>query len=62
MLLGGVEGVQVWMHPKASERAKAAAAALLKGLSNVGVAATAKEQNPQNPTTDKIDINVGTKF
>ena len=60
-MFGGIEGVQVWTHPKADQRTKEAVAALLEILNKEGIAAYPKEQNEQNPISQQIAINVGTK-
>jgi hypothetical protein len=62
MLLGGMEGVQVWVHPAADPQVRAAATELVNALNDVAPnAAVLREQNPKNPTDNKIGINVGTK-
>jgi|SRR5580658_333672 hypothetical protein len=61
MLLGGVAGVQVWVHPAATESVKRAANALVSALNAEGITAYIKEQNPKNPIDLKIHLSVGTK-
>src|SRR5260370_4473441 len=60
-MLGGIEGVQVWVHPAAEEQVRKAASTLVDALNGAEMAAVLKEQNPQNPKDSKIAINVGTK-
>jgi hypothetical protein len=60
-LLGGIAGVQVWLHPDASDEAKAAAAVLVMALKAEQFDAMLKFQNPQNPKDNMIRLNVGTK-
>jgi hypothetical protein len=60
-LLGGVAGVQVWLHPSADESVKRAADALISALNEEDISATLKEQNPANPKDNKIHLSVGTK-
>jgi hypothetical protein len=59
MMLGGEVGVIVWTHPEAGERAKKAATSLIDALNAEGIEATARLQNPQNPKSDMIAVNVG---
>jgi hypothetical protein len=61
MLLGGVVGVVVWTHPDAEESSKQAAKALIDALNEEGIEATAREQNPKNPKSNMIALNVGSK-
>jgi hypothetical protein len=61
MMLGGVVGVLVWTHPNADEATRKAAASLVAALSAEGIEATAKQENPQNPTSNMIAISVGSK-
>jgi hypothetical protein len=61
MMLGGIVGVQVWTHPDADKSTKEAAAALIKALNAEGIEAGPKQQNPKNPKTNMIAINVGSK-
>jgi len=60
-LLGGMAGVQVWVHPKADINIRDAAEALVGTLNAVHLHAVLKEQNPSNAVDDKIGVNVGTK-
>lgn len=62
MLLGGIVGVQVWMHPAADEDTRQAADALVSALNAAGIETILKVQNAKNnPKNDKIVLNVGTK-
>ena len=61
MMLGGIEGIQVWVHPTADEQVRNAANALVDALNGADLAAVLKEQNPKNPKDNKIGISVGTK-
>jgi uncharacterized membrane protein len=60
-LLGGIAGVQVWVHPDADAPVKAAADALIGALNAEQIEAELKLQNPNNPKDNKIALNVGTK-
>ncbi len=48
-MLGGQIGVQIWNHPDADESTKRAAAALIEALNSEGIAAVARQQNPNKP-------------
>jgi hypothetical protein len=61
MLLGGIEGVQVWVHPAADNQVRNAATALVEVLKAANMSPVLKEQNPQNPKDNKIGINLGAK-
>jgi len=61
MMLGGEIGVLVWTHPDAGENTKKAATALIDALNAQGIEATPKLQNPKNPKSDMISVNVGAK-
>ncbi len=60
-MLGGVIGVFVWTHPDADEATKEAADSLVDALNAEGIEAAREQQNPKNPKTDMININVGAK-
>jgi hypothetical protein len=60
-MLGGIEGVQVWVHPDADDSVKKAADALVEALNDEDMDAVLKEQNPANPKDNKIHLNIGTK-
>jgi hypothetical protein len=60
-LLGGMAGVQVWVHPNADPKVKKAADALMAALNDAALAPVMKLQNPANQMDNKIAINVGTK-
>lgn len=60
-LLGGLGGVQVWVHPEADLPVKNAANALVAALEEIGKAPTLKLQNPKNAKDNKIRLNIGTK-
>ena len=60
-MLGGIAGVQVWVHPDADNSVKKAADALILALNAEDIGAILKEQNPANPKDNKIHLNVGTK-
>ncbi len=60
-LLGGIAGVQVWIHPDADPKIKDAANALVLALEALGQAPVLKQQNPKNPKDSKINLNIGTK-
>jgi hypothetical protein len=61
MMLGGEIGVLVWTHPDAGENTKKAAASLIDALNAEGIEATPRLQNPKNPKSDTIGVNVGAK-
>ena len=61
-LLGGIAGVQVWVHPDADLPVKEAATALISALEEIGQNPTLKLQNPKNAKDNKINLNIGTKF
>ena len=60
MMLGGVEGVQVYVNPQASSGTKSAAVALVTALNAEGIGTTSREQNNPNPN-DKLYVDVGSK-
>jgi hypothetical protein len=60
-MLGGEIGVMVWTHPKADARTQEAAQALIAALNAEGIEASARTQNPQNPISNTIGVNVGAK-
>lgn len=60
-MLGGVVGVYVWTHPDADENTLAAAKSLVDALQAEGFKAEEKKQNPANPKTNIIRVNVGSK-
>lgn len=61
-LLGGIIGVQVWVHPDADPSVKEAANALVSVLGELGQPSVLKLQNPKNTKDNKISLNIGTKF
>jgi hypothetical protein len=61
LMLGGVAGVQVWVHPTADQKVKAAANALISVLNEQGIESELRLQNPANPPDTKLHLNVGTK-
>jgi hypothetical protein len=61
-LMGGVVGVLVYVHPSPpGNTVRPAADALVAALNANGIAAQLKLQNPKDPATDRISLNVGTK-
>jgi hypothetical protein len=48
-LLGGVGGVEVWVHPAASEQVRKAADSLVAALTAVGLDSILKLTEPQKP-------------
>jgi hypothetical protein len=60
-ILGGLTGVQVWMHPDADAPVKEAVNGLIEALKAEQVETSLKLQNPQNPKSNFIALNVGTK-
>jgi hypothetical protein len=61
MMLGGEIGVLVWTHPDAGESTKKASGSLIDALNAEGIEAAPRLQNPKNPKSDTISINVGAK-
>jgi len=60
-MLGGMVGVFVWTHPNADEKTLSAAKVLVEALRADGFKAEEKKQNPVNPKTNIINVNVGSK-
>jgi hypothetical protein len=60
-MLGGIAGVQVWVHPTADGKVKNAAEAVIAALNEQGIESELRLQNPVNPPDPKLHINVGTK-
>jgi hypothetical protein len=60
-LLGGIAGVQVWVHPDADGIIQQAASSVVDVLKSEQLIAVLKLQNPHNPKDNKIAFNVGTK-
>jgi len=60
-MMGGIAGVQVYVHPAAEDKIRSAASALVSALNDQGIEAVLKEQNPANPLDSKLHLNVGTK-
>jgi hypothetical protein len=60
-MLGGIAGVQVWVHPTADDKVKNAANALIAALNEQGIESELRQQNPANPPDPKLHLNVGTK-
>ncbi len=61
-LLGGLSGIQVYIHPAAEPKTKEAADALVSVLAQLDFAPVLKEQDPSNPTDNLIQLNIGTKY
>lgn len=61
-LLGGLAGVQVWVHPEADSAVKNAADVLVSVLEEIDQAPTLKLQNPKNAKDNRIRLNIGTKL
>ena len=62
MLLGGIVGVFINVHPNADRSTAAAAQVLVDALLANGIAAEVKEENPvNNPKHNKIHLTVGSK-
>ncbi|MGC2109647.1 MAG: hypothetical protein WA655_09030 [Candidatus Korobacteraceae bacterium] len=53
ILLGGVVGVEVYVHPAAPDKVQKAASALVSALNGQGIEAKVVQQNPKNPMTSK---------
>jgi len=62
ILLGGLAGIQVWIHPDADIAVKDAANALISVLKDIEQNPVLKFQNPKNAKDNKIHLNIGTKF
>jgi hypothetical protein len=60
-LLEAMTGIQVWIHPSAGAKASTAAGALVSELNSINLNAVLKKQAVNNPVTDVININIGTK-
>jgi hypothetical protein len=60
-MLGGEIGVLVWTHPDAEDSTQKAASSLIDALNAEGIEAAPRLQNPKNPKSDMIAINVGAK-
>jgi hypothetical protein len=61
-LLGGMSGVQVWVHPNAASHVKTAADALAAVLAQLDLAPVRKQQDASVPADNIIRLNVGTKY
>jgi hypothetical protein len=61
MQLGGIAGVQVWIHPDADAQIKNAASTLISALNAEGIDSELRVQNPKNPPDPKIHLSFGTK-
>jgi hypothetical protein len=61
VLLGGIAGVQVYVHPEASTKAHDAAAALVKALSESGFETNLRFMNDPGHPTERLALNIGTK-
>jgi len=57
----GVNGVLVWSHPSADVSTKEAVAALISALNEQSIDAEARFQNPNNPKTNRITLDIGAK-
>jgi hypothetical protein len=60
-MLGGIAGVQVYVHPTADARVQSAASSLVSVLNEQGIESEIKLQNPANPPDSKLHLNIGTK-
>jgi hypothetical protein len=60
MLLGGVIGVRVYVNPKADDKTKKAANALIAALNESHLNAELREENDPEPN-NRIHLNVGAK-
>ena len=61
-LLGGLSGIQVFVHPSAAPKTKEAADALVSVLGQLDFAPALKETNPSAPSENIIRLNIGTKY
>jgi hypothetical protein len=61
-LLGGLSGIQVFVHPNAAPKTKEAADALVSVLGQLDFAPALKEQDPSTPNDSIIRLNIGTKY
>jgi hypothetical protein len=61
-LLGGMSGVQVWIHPNAASYVSEAADALIAVLSQLDFAPVRKQQDASAAGDNIIRLNVGTKY
>lgn len=61
MMLGGVEGILVYVHPQATLHTKEAATALISALKAEGIEGTLRNQNDPSHPNEKLILNVGSK-
>lgn len=60
-LIGGLEGVEIYVHPDANERTKGAADALFKSLTAANISTKLKQKNAPNTPDNMLTLNIGTK-
>ena len=60
-LFGGVEGVQVYVHPQSSELTKRSANSLVDALNKAEILSVLKEENDPTHPNNRLILNVGTK-
>jgi hypothetical protein len=60
-MLGGVEGVLVYVHPEAHDNTKRAAEALVRVLNNMNIQSELRWQNDPGHPTERVHLNVGSK-
>jgi hypothetical protein len=61
VLIGGIEGVLVFVHPQANPRTKSAADALVAALNAERIGTALREQNDPSHPNDKLQLNIGSK-
>lgn len=60
-LLGGIAGIQVFVHPEADKQAQEAAKTLVESLNEQDIDSQLKYINDPGHPTNKISLNIGTK-
>jgi hypothetical protein len=61
MMIGGIDGVLVFCHPKAGKQATKAATVLVSALNEQGIEAAFRLENPGNPISNRLEMSVGAK-
>jgi hypothetical protein len=60
-MLGGINGVLVYCHPKSDKKTMAAGNSLVSALNEQGLEAVLRLENPDNPVNNTIQMSVGAK-
>ena len=61
IMIGGINGVLVFCHPKAGEQATKAATVLVSALNEQGIEAAFRLENPNSPISNRLEMSVGAK-